>query len=311
MENSCPELLAVVVLGGAGFIGSHLCQALKESSKYARVISVDNYSTGSAHNHHGGVEYRKGNVVDVSDIVPETPAIVFHLAEFARAEQSFERACQVVTENISSTCAVADFCVRRGCKLVYGGSSTRFSVNGRDQSPYAFSKATNADLVKRYGEWFQLRYAIAYFYNVYGPGERSDAKTGTVVGIFRDQYERGVPMTLRLPATQKRHFTHVLDVVSGLLLIAERGEGDGFGLGHSKAYSINHVANMFFDPSGPTRSVKFLPNRPGNRVTLPPADVLSTQSRAIGWKPTHNLPDYVADIVAHHNAAQNPGTTEP
>jgi UDP-glucose 4-epimerase len=180
----------ILVTGGAGFIGSHLCERLVAQGH--KVISLDNYFTGSRENHVAGVEYREGHTKDIEQLVPESPDLVYHLGEYSRVEKSFEDVELVWSLNQFGTFAVLEFARRRGAKLVYAGSSTKFgdAGAGRDQSPYAWSKASMTELVKNYGEWFGLRYAITYFYNVYGPRERAGA-FGTVIAIFKAQYLRG------------------------------------------------------------------------------------------------------------------------
>jgi UDP-glucose 4-epimerase len=279
----------VVVTGGAGFIGSHLCERLVYEGM--AVISLDNYSTGSETNHVPGVEYRKGHTKDIEVHVTEVPDLVYHLGEYARVEQSFDDVAKVLDFNQSGTAAVLEFVRKRGCKLVYAGSSTKFADAGigRDQSPYAWTKATNTDLVRRYGDWFHITYAITYFYNVYGPRERADTHSGTLIGIFAEKHKNGEPLTVRKPGTQKRNFTHVLDIVEGLILVGERGEGDEYGLGNPQAYSVLEVAELFGGP------IEYLEERPGNRMTS--GVDIHRATLELGWKPQRNLPDYIASLM--------------
>lgn len=276
----------VLVTGGAGFIGSHLCERLVTEGY--RVISLDNYFTGSRENHVEGVEYREGHTKDIATHVPETPELVFHLGEYARVEESFEDISYVWDFNIAGTFAVLEFCRLRGSKIVYAGSSTKFSEGGlgRHQSPYAWSKASNTDLVVNYGSWYGLNYAIAYFYNVYGPRERS-GRLGTVIEIFKQQYLKQEPITVRRPGTQVRNFTHVYDIVEGLMLIGEKGEGNDFGIGASRSYSIESVAQQFGN------DIAWLPDRPGNRLDAP-LDVSRTE--ALGWRASIDLQDHINDF---------------
>lgn len=279
----------VLVTGGAGFVGTHLCQALL--AKGYRVISLDDYSAGSKENHIVGVEYRAGHTKDISQHIPETPDLIFHLGEYSRVEQSFNDIEKVLDSNVVGTKSVLEFCRhRKGCKLVYAGSSTKFADDGagKDQSPYAWTKASNTELVRNYGAWFGLDYAITYFYNVYGPGERGNTENGTVIGIFKERYEQGLPLTVRLPGNQRRNFTHVNDIVAGLMLVGEKGAGDEYGLGYPDSYSILEVAEMFGG------EVEMLPERPGNR-----AQSSVDARRAIdelGWAPKHDLPSYIKEL---------------
>ncbi|MFM2374221.1 MAG: hypothetical protein RLZZ234_216 [Candidatus Parcubacteria bacterium] len=273
----------IVVTGGAGFVGSHLCERLLRDGHI--VISLDNYFTGTEDNHIPGVEYRRGHTRDIATHIPETPNLVFHLGEYARTEKSFDDIQMVFDLNMTGTFAVADFCRTKNCKMVYAGSSTKFADGGegRDQSPYAWMKAVNTELVKNYGEWYNLEYAIAYFYNVYGPRERAGTY-GTVIRIFDELRKRGEALTVTAPGTQERNFTHVSDIVEGLLLVAEKGYGDNYGIGADTAYSILEVARLFGG------EVVITPERKGNRQH---GGVDNAKLKELGWRPAHTLPEYI------------------
>jgi UDP-glucose 4-epimerase len=279
----------VVVTGGAGFVGSHLCERLAFDGH--QVISLDDYSTGLVANHVPGVEYRTGSTAAIAALITETPDLVYHLGEYARTEQSFVDVGKVLASNQTGTAAVLEFVRTTGAKLVYAGSSTKFADAGigRDQSPYAWTKATNTDLVQRYADWYGIRYAITYFYNVYGPRERSDAGTGTLIAIFAERRRQGLPLLVRQPGTQKRNFTHVLDIVDGLVLVGQRGEGDEYGLGHPDAYSVLEVAEMFGGP------VEYLEERPGNRMSS--GVDIHRAALELGWKPQRDLPHYITALI--------------
>lgn len=278
----------ILVTGGAGFVGSHLCRRLVNDGH--RVISLDNYFTGSESNHVAGVEYRKGHTRDIATHVPETPDLVFHLGEYSRVEKSFEDPTELVWDmNIAGTFSVLEFCRRKKSKLVYAGSSTKFADGGtgKNKSPYAWTKATNADLINNYGAWFGLEYAIAYFYSVYGAGEISSGPYSTVIGVFKEEYKRGLPMTVVAPGTQNRCFTHVSDIVDGLVLIAEKGSGDGYDIGNEQAYSILDLAKLF------SNDIVMLPERKGNRQE---SSVVPTKLYELGWKAKVKLEDHIAEF---------------
>ncbi len=283
----------IVVSGGAGFVGSRLCGRLVALGH--QVISLDNYFTGSRENHIEGVEYREGHTKDIEARIPETPDLLYHLGEYSRVEVSLSEPSVVWDLNTHGTFGVAEFWRTRQqkngapCKLVYAGSSTKFADGGlgRVQTPYAWTKASNTELVQNYGRWYTLPYAITYFYNVYGPGERA-GKYGTVIEIFRQKRARGEPLGVNAPGTQKRNFTHIDDIVDGLVLVGERGEGDEFGLGVEESFSILEVAKMFSD------KVEMRPEVAGNRMD---SALDTTKSRAIGWRPTRSLREYIASVV--------------
>lgn len=277
----------ILVTGGAGFIGSRLIRRLLLDGH--RVISLDTYFTGSRDNHVEGADYREGHTKDIESHVPETPDLVFHLGEYSRVEKSLGEPQVVWDLNLTGTQAVLEFCRKRRVKVVYAGSSTKFGDGGlgRDQSPYAFSKATNTELVRNYGEWYGLPYAVTYFYNVYGPGERAGAY-GTVIEIFRQKRLAGEPLTVNAPGTQKRNFTHVDDIVEGLLLVGERGEGDNFGIGNATAYSILDVAKLFGG------EIVMGPEVQGNRMS---SDLDTSKTELLGWKPSRELAEYIRESL--------------
>lgn len=277
-----------LVTGGAGFVGSNLCKRLVGLGH--KVISVDNYFTGSRNNHVAGADYRDGHTKNIEKIIFEKVDIVYHLGEYSRTEISLTEPDIVWDLNIAGTFGVLEFWRKRNCKLVYTGSSTKFADGGfgRDQSPYAWTKATNTDLVRNYGAWYALPFAITYFYNVYGPGERS-GDYGTVIEIFKQQYLSGKPLTVVAPGTQKRIFTHVNDIIDGLLLVGEKGAGDEFGLGALEAYSILEIANLF------NSKITMLPERKGNRKE---SGLNATKSHSLGWKAKESISDYIHGIIA-------------
>ncbi|WP_115719141.1 NAD-dependent epimerase/dehydratase family protein [Gallaecimonas mangrovi] len=278
----------ILVTGGAGFVGSHLCEALAKDPNN-KVYSLDNYFTGSELNHVSGVNYIKGNTVDIESLITTIPDVVFHLGEYSRVEQSFGDIETVYNFNKLGTFSVLEFCRKHNCRTIYAGSSTKFGDGGlgRSQSPYAWTKASNTELVINYGNWFGLDYAITYFYNVYGPRELSSGKYATLIGLFHEKYKKGEPLTVVSPGIQKRNFTHINDIVSGLLLVGKEGRGDEFGIGSPEAFSVLDIAQMFGG------EISMLPERPGNRMS---ADVMTEKTKALGWEPQHSVKDYIESL---------------
>jgi UDP-glucose 4-epimerase len=278
----------ILVTGGTGFIGSHLCErlAIKSSNQ---VYSIDNYFTGSEANHVKGVTYIKGDTSNIAQLVNFKPDIIYHLGEYSRVEQSFDDIEKVWEFNKQGIFAVLEFARKSGAKILYAGSSTKFGDGGmgRSSSPYAWTKASNTELVMNYGKWFNVPYAITYFYNVYGPREISFGKYATLIALFKEKMRNGEALSIVKPGNQKRNFTHIDDIIDGLVLVGEYGYGDEFGIGCSDAYSILEVADLF----GGT--IEMLPERKGNRMT---ADVLTEKTKALGWSPSRDLPSYIEEL---------------
>ena len=278
----------ILVTGGAGFIGSHLCEDLAHMGN--EVTSLDNYSTGSTHNHVNGVNYVNGETKNIKKLISFSPDIVYHLGEYSRVEQSFEDIENVWKSNKDGIFAVLQFCVKNKSKLIYAGSSTKFGDkgSGRSQSPYAWTKSSNTELVVNYGKWFDVPYAITYFYNVYGEREISEGKYATLIALFIRKYMKGEKLSVVSPGTQKRNFTYIDDIIDGIVLVGEKGNGDEYGIGHQHAYSILEIAKMF------NSEIEILPERKGNRMT---ADVITSKTEALGWSAKVSVSEYIKTII--------------
>jgi UDP-glucose 4-epimerase len=291
----------ILVTGGAGFVGSHLCERLLKLNN--EVVSLDNYFTGSEKNHIEGVKYIKGNTKDIFKLIDFTPDVIYHLGEYSRVEQSFEDMRIVYEYNKIGTFEVLEFVRRTGAKLIYAGSSTKFGDGGiaRNTSPYAWTKASNTELVINYGNWYGINYAITYFYNVYGPREISTGKYATLIALFKEKMKKNEPLTIVKPGTQKRNFTHIDDIINGLILIGEEGYGDEFGIGSDEAYNIIEVAEMFLDmqieEAIKKGKVIMLSERRGNRMN---AEVVTDKTKALGWKSNKHLRDYIKLLRCNH-----------
>lgn len=282
------DVKKILVTGGAGFIGSNLCEKLSDK-KDNDVYSLDNYFTGSKNNHVNGVTYIEGETADISNLISFYPDVVYHLGEYSRVEQSFDDIEKVWKYNKDGIFSVLEFVRRTGAKIIYAGSSTKFGDGGlgRSQSPYAWSKASNTELVQNYGAWFNVPYAIVYFYNVYGYREIQTGRYATLIALFREKMKQGKPLTVVKPGTQNRNFTHIDDIINGLILVAENGYGDEFGIGCDEAYTILEIAEMFGG------NIEFLQERNGNRMI---ADVVTYKTEKLGWKSTRSIKDYIENL---------------
>ena len=275
----------ILVTGGAGFIGSHLCEKLAEDKKN-EVYSLDNYFTGSPDNHVENVIYIKGDTKNISSLVTFEPSIVYHLGEYSRVEQSFADIKKVWEFNKVGFFSVLEFVRKIRCKILYAGSSTKFGDGGlgRSASPYAWTKASNTELIENYGVWFDVPYAITYFYNVYGSREIKSGKYATLIALFKEKMKHKEFLSVVRPGTQKRNFTHIDDIISGLILVGKNGYGDEFGIGSNEAFTINEIARMFGG------EIKMIPERKGNRMS---ADILTERTRSLGWESKKSIVDYI------------------
>lgn len=283
------EKQIVLVTGGAGLIGPYLIERLL--AKGYRVISLDNYFIGTEANHIEGAEYYKGHTKDIETILGhEDPNIIFHLAEYSRIRQSFAEPAFVWDLNVAGTFAVLEYWRKRKCRLQYAASSTKFALgeSGRDASPYAWMKASNAELVANYGTWYDLPYTITYFYNNYGKRELSTGPYASVIGNFKTKFLAGEPLPVIAPGTQRRNFTFAGDTARGLIEIGERGQGDGYGLASKESFSILELAQMFTD------NIEMQPEVPGDRKE---SSVETSKTEAeFGWSAERSLTEYIKDI---------------
>lgn len=287
-----------IVIGGAGFVGSNLCQKLNELG--VNVLSIDNYSNGFVEHHVDGVRYIKADVLDVPKMITTDgkvkyldndfikPDIVFHLAEFCRAEQSVDHPMQTIYNTYHTLPCVIDLCHRTGAKLMYAGSSTKF---GDGQSPYATSKKMNTLMVKDICAQLGIDYAITYFYNVYGHNEPSEGLFAMLIAKSLRAKRLGEKIIVTAPGNQKRFFTHVDDIINGLILVAEHGHGDEYGIGSDDEYSVLDVMQMV------GCEYEMGPPKPGNRMG---SELKSEKTKALGWTPKMKLPNYIKQQVNNH-----------
>lgn len=291
------DVNTIVVTGGAGFVGSHLIRGLVEKYPKATIVSIDNYFTGrrDVHVDDPRVTYVEDSTVNINKLWANSdfgkPDLVFHLGEYARIPQSFDEPDLVWEYNTWGTKEVVKFCTDNQARLIYAGSSSKFGNDGQDErlNPYAWTKAKNGELIRNYGSWYGLDYVITYFYNVYGPGQIEEGRYATVMGIFERQYKVGEPLTVVEPGTQTRDFTHIDDTVSGLLVCAEHGKGDGYLIGAGHEWPISEVAEMF------GTEYEMIPAKRGERLR---GEADNAKVRALGWRPKRSLGRYITEFVA-------------
>ena len=286
----------IVVTGGSGFVGSNLIEYLIKKTKYD-IISLDDYSSGTKKNHIKSkkVQYVKGNTKDIDKILKKYVHrihSIFHFGEFSRIYQSFLDMDKCIKSNSIGTNAVFNFCLKHKIKLIYSATSASLGNKGKDKnlSPYAFTKAKNLELLENLKMWFNFKYEVIFFYNVYGPGQITKGKMATVIGIFEDCYSRNLPLPVVRPGSQSRRFTHITDTVKVCYTAWKINKSRFYSISNKESFTILEVAKMF------GKKIKFLPARKGERY----ASALTTLSlsnkiyRAYG---KINLRDYVKNFV--------------
>ena len=282
--------MKALVTGGAGFVGTNIIKRLLKDGH--EVASIDNYSSGKKENEQDGCLYYD---YDLSYNYVRDDAdrydVIFHMAALARIQPSLKDPYKTIFNNFTSTLNILDYARENGIRFVYAGSSSFH--HGLYESPYAWSKFSGEDLCKLYSNVYDIDTAICRFYNVYGPHQIEEGTYATVIGIFEKQYREGQPLTIVGDGEQRRDFTHIDDIVDGLIRCSEQPfRAEIFELGSGKNYSINEVANMF----GGDYSKKYLDKRLGEYdVTL--ADY-SEAKDILDWKPTKDLSDYINFINA-------------
>jgi UDP-glucose 4-epimerase len=279
----------VLVTGGCGFIGYALTLELIKRGYDVDVI--DNLSIGKEAKIPEGCTFLGGDIRGMDNQDDKPYIYIFHLAALSRIQPSFQNPTLTFSVNVDGTKKVVEYAYQNKSKLIYAGSSSRW--HNPMLSPYAMSKHMGEEWIKMYKGVYDLNAEIVRFYNVYGEGELMDSHMAAVIGVWRAQVKKNYPITIIGDGKQRRDFTHIDDIVDGLIRVAESNKGhDAWELGTGKNYSINEVADMFIEKFNCVKV--YMTDQKGNyRETL---RVNSDAIDMLGWQPKDKLKEYINGI---------------
>jgi len=282
--------MRALVTGGVGFVGTNLIKRLLREGY--EVVSFDNYSTGYKENEQKGCIYIDIDIRESFTDWVEKFDVIFHMAALARIQPSISNPSKTINNNFDGTLNVLEYARKNNTPVIYAGSSSKH--HGLYGSPYAWSKYGGEELCKLYSEVYGLNTTICRFYNVYGSNHIRTGTYATVIGIFENQYLNGNPLTIVGDGSQRRDFTHIDDIIDGIVKCVDKDyTGEIFELGSGKNYSINEVADMF------NCETTYITERPGEYdVTL--CDY-SKAENLLGYKPTDNLKKYITKWMEEIN----------
>ena len=281
---------------GQVFVGSNMIQLLLKKTKF-NIISLDNYSSGNKLNHirNRRIRYVNADTKDIKSKLKSYSKLIhtiFHFGEFSRIYQSFKNFDRCLDSNVLGSKEVFDFCLKNKIKLIYSATSATLGNNGEDQnlSPYAFTKSKNLELLENLKKWFNFKFEVIYFYNVYGPGHIKNGEMSTVIGIFESQYENNKPLTLVRPGSQSRRFTHIYDTIEVCYYAWKRNKCCHYSVTNKNSYTILEVARLF------KSKIRYIKSRLGERSKSALTN-MSYNNKIIIKYGKINLKDYVTSFI--------------
>jgi len=294
----------IVVTGGCGFVGTNLIQYLLKKTK-DKIISIDDYSVGSKKNQINSkqVKYIKGNTKDISKVLKKYSSgikVIFHFGEFSRIYQSFIHMNTCIQSNTIGSNEVFNYCLKNKIKLIYSATSASLGNKGEDKnlSPYAFTKSKNLELLENLKKWFNFKYEVIFFYNVYGPKQIRTGSMATVIGIFEDCYLKKKPLPVVRPGSQSRRFTHIDDTIKVCYEAWKKNRSRYYSIANKKNYTIKEVAKLF------NTKIKLLPPRMGERYASALTN-MSLNNKVHRRYGKIQLKDYIQNFIKTHSNSSN------
>jgi UDP-glucose 4-epimerase len=282
--------MKILITGALGFVGKNLAKKLVADGH--DVIGLDNYEIGKPADEVDGVRYLPWDIEQIEYLKGDSIDLCFHLAALSRIQPSFEQPSETFRVNARGTEAVCEWARHNNVKVVYSGSSSQW--HDPFLSPYALYKKLGEDVCKLYRMIYNSNIEIARFYNVYGPGEITEGKWAAVIGKWRGQVEQNYPITIVGDGEQRRDFTHIDDIVDGLIKIGFGTESheDAWELGTGFNYSLNEVADLFIEKFSAVK-VYMTDERGNYRETI---RVNNDAINRLGWTPTDKLKEYINSL---------------
>ena len=284
--------MKALISGGAGFIGSHLVDALLGHGH--EVVVLDNFSTGRPQNLEHVSDKIKSVQCDISQMGEWNVNFsgvdwVFHLAALADIVPSIEKPIDYFESNVQGTFNVLEVCRQHRVKrFLYAASSSCYGIPDeyptpesseiKPQYPYALTKYLGEEIVMHWCKVYGLPAVSLRLFNVYGPRSHTSGTYGAVFGVFLAQKLAGKLFTVVGDGTQTRDFTYVTDVVDALIFAAESNvSGEVINIGSDNTYSVNRLVELLGG------DIVHIPKRPGE-PDCTWADITKAK-KLLGWEP--------------------------